>query len=254
LSQIAKHFTRSSSPTTGEEYVEAHLFLLEGETAVFIDANTQQHIIDLQADGEHQVKKIPVTNIEPDMFIILRTSGGGDYIIPLANWFLGEKAQHFRELQELWKIRLKHQVRMSGLNGVSWKLNNLGSKLATKKHNIRNWMSYRNIRPENDKDFNAILKLVGLADRLNEFHEAAHSIENAHIKAGHHIRKLLLEEVRKSNLKQLEQQGKINFQLSEAYSGSMTAFRVVEINTETTRIPYSKIAHPFQLDSEFINA
>lgn len=254
LSQIAKRFTRSSLVADEEEYVEARLFLLEGETAVFLDANFQQHIIDLQEHGEDQVKKIPVANVEPGMFIILRTSGGGDYIIPLANLFLGEKAQHFRELQDLWKIRLKHKVRMNGLDDVSWKLRNFGSKLATKKQNIRNWMSYRSIRPEDDKDFDAILKFLGLADRLTEFHEAARSIENAHIKAGHHLRKLLLEEVHKSNFKQLQQQGKINFQLSSAASGSMTAFRVVDINTETTRVPYSKIAHLFQVNSEFINA
>ena len=254
LSQIAKRFTRSSLVAGEEEYVEARLFLLEGETAVFLDANVQQHIIDLHEHGEDQVKKIPVTNIEPDMFIILRTSGGGDYIIPLANVFLKEKAQHFRKLQELWKIRLKHKVRLSGLDDVSWKLINLGSKLANKKQNIRNWMSHISIRPDDDKDFNAILKFLGLADRLNEFNEAARSIDNAHIKAGHYLRKLLFQEMRKYNFKQLEQQVKINFQLPEAASGSMTAFRVVDINMETTRVPYSKIAHLFQVNSEFINA
>ncbi|GAA6616839.1 hypothetical protein [Scytonema sp. NUACC26] len=254
LSQIAKRFTRSSLVASEEEYVEARLFLLEGETAVFLDANVQQHIIDLQEHGEDQVKKIDVTDIELDMFIILRTSGGGDYIIPLANSFLGAKAQYFRELQEFWKISLKRKVRLSGLNDVSWKLINLGSKLANKKHNIRNWMSYRSIRPDDDKDFNAILNLVGLSDRLTEFYEAASLIDNAHRKAGYHIRKLLLDEIRKSNFIKLEQQGKIHFQISEATSGSMTAFRVVGIHTEITRFPYSKIAHPFQLNSEIINA
>lgn len=254
LSQLAKHFTHSSSIVGDEEYVEARLLLLAGETVVFLDANAQQHIIDLQADGEEQVEKIPVTNIEPNMFIILCTSGGGDYIIPVADKILREKATQFRELQKEWKTLFRNKVRVYKMQNVSSNLIKLGSQKAKSKQNIRNWMSYRTIRPDDDKDFDAILNFVGLGDRLNEFKKAAHLIEKAHIKAGHYIKKLLLEEVCKSNFKQLEQQEKINFQLSEAHSGSMTAFRVVDINTQTTRIPHSKIAHPFPVNSEFINA
>jgi len=254
LSQLAKHFTHSSSIVGDEEYVEAHLFLLEGETLVFLNANAQQHIIDFQADGEKQIKKISVTHIEPEMFIILRTNGGGDYIIAVADKILREKATQFRELQKEWKTLFRNKVRVYETQNVSSNLINLGSQKAKSKQNIRNWMSCTTIRPDDDKDFDAILYFVGLGDRLNEFKKAADFIEKAHISAGRYINKLLLEEVRKSNFKQLEQQGKINFQLSEAHSGSMTAFRVVGINMETTNIPYSKIAHPFPVNSEVIDA
>jgi hypothetical protein len=254
LSQIAKHFTRSSPVVCEEEYVEARLFLLEGETAVFLDANLQQHIIDLHEHGEDQVKKIPVTNIELGMFIVLRTSGGGDYIIPVANRILKEKATQFRELQKEWKTLLRNKVRVYGTQNVSRNLINLGSQKAKSEQNLRNWMSERSIKPDDDKDFNAVLRFVGLEDRLQEFHQAARSIITAHIQAGRHIRKLLLHQICHSDLQQLERLGKMDFELAEADCGSMTAFRVVDINTETTRVPYSKIAHPFSVNSEVINA
>ncbi|MBD2415311.1 hypothetical protein FACHB389_17710 [Nostoc calcicola FACHB-389] len=251
--EVAKKLSKFSPSSYNEETIEARLFLLDGEIAVYLDTNAKALVIDLVEDGESQVKKELVTDIETDMFIILRTNGGGDYIIPLANHILGEKAQNFRELQQLWKTRLKNQVSSSSLHDVSWKLVNLGSKLAKHEQNIRTWMSNRNIKPKDEKDFNAILTFVGLEDRLKEFHEAAEKIYRAHCQAGKHIRQLLLHKVRASNLQELQQIGKMDFELSEADGGSMTAFRVVDINREVIILPYSKIAHPFQLDGEFTN-
>ncbi|BBD63528.1 hypothetical protein NIES2109_64030 (plasmid) [Nostoc sp. HK-01] len=251
--QIGKKISTFSSYIDNEESIEARLFLLEGEIAVFLDANTKALVIDLVENGESQVKRELVTDIETGMFIILRTNGGGDYIIPLANYILGEKAQYFRELQRLWKTRLKNKVSSSSLQDVSWRLLNLGSKLAKHEQNIRTWMSSRNIKPKDEKDFNAILTFVGLADRLEEFHEAAEEIYRAHYQAGKHIRKLLMNKVRTSNLQKLEQIGKMDFELSEADGGSMTAFRVLDIHREIIMLPFSKIAHPFQLDGEFAN-
>lgn len=251
--QVCKKFSTFSLSIDKEESIEARLFLLEGEIAVFLDTKTKALVIDLMEDGESQVKRESVTDIETGMFIILRTNGGGDYIIPLANHILGEKAQTFRELQQLWKTRLKNKISSSSLQDVSWRLLNLGSKLAKHEQNIRTWMSSRNIKPKNEKDFNAILTFVGLADRLEEFHKAAEEIYRAHYQAGKHIRQLLLHKVRTSNLQKLEQIGKMDFELSEADGGSMTAFRVVDINRELIMLPSSKIAHPFQLDGEFTN-
>ncbi|MFW9262828.1 hypothetical protein [Nostoc sp. CALU 546] len=251
--KIAKKISTFSSFSDNEETIEARLFFLEKNTAVFLDINAKTIVIDLVEDDELQVKKELVTDIEIGMFIILRTNGGGDYIIPLANHILGEKAQNFRELQQLWKVRLNKKVDSSSLHDVSWRLVQLGSKMAKKEQNIRNWMSNRNIRPHEQEDFDAILTFVGLGDRLKEFHEAADKIDSAHRKAGKHIRQLLLHKVCNSNLQQLEQIGKMDFELPKADGGSMTAFRVVEINTEAITIPYSKISHPFQLDGEFIN-
>ena len=261
-SQIVKDFARSSldSLDQEDEDLESRLFLLEGRAAAFLDAKAKQIVIDLKGndeidleeDNQSQVEKIPVTDIEPGMFILLRTSGGGDYIIALANRRLGEKAQRTRALQSEWKALLRQKVKSSGIQTVIKYLLKLGS-LHANELNVRNWMSERHIRPDNDQDFDAILNFVGLGDRLKQFYEAASLINSAHRSAGKHIRKLLLQRVCQSDLQQLERLGKMNFELSEVDGGSMTAFRIVDISTKTVMVSTSKIAHPFQLESGFIN-
>lgn len=252
-SQLAKEVSISSLASFDREDTEARLFVLEGSVAVFLDNEAKVIVIDLKEDGESQVKRIPVADIEPGMFILLRTSGGGDYIISLANRILGEDAQRLRGLQELWKNNLKNAVRRHRLQTVSRELVRLGSEMAKNEQNIRNWMSERIIRPKDDKDFNAILRFVGLGERLDEFHVAARLIDSAHRSAGKHIRKLLLHKVGKANLYKLEQLGQMDFELDEADGCSLTGFRVVDIAPQLNMIPVSKIAQLFEINAEVNN-
>lgn len=244
-SQIAEGSLQSVG--LDQEDIEARLFLLEGGAAVFLDVNAKAIVIDLEEDGESQVKRLPVTDIEPGMFILLRTSGGGDYIISLANRILGEEAQRLRGLQKLWKIRLRNAVKSTGLQAVSKNLVKLGSQLAKNELNVRNWMSDSSIKPRNYMDFDAILRFVGLGDRVKEFHEAACLLDGVHRRAGKYIRKLLIHQVCSSDLHELKQLGRMDFELDEVDGGSMTVFRVVDIAPELNMILASKIAQPFEL-------
>ena len=252
-SQIAKKFCRSSPESLDreEENIEARLFLLEGGEAVFLDADTSAMVIDGEAD--EPVKRIKVADMAPGMFVLLRTSGGGDYIIPLADRILGEKAQRTRELQQLWKTRLRKAVSSSNLLEVSVNLLDLGSALADEV-SVSRWMSETAIRPKDDRDFDAILQFVGLGDRVDEFHEAARVLDSAHKRAGKHIRGLLIEQVRNSDLLQLERLGRMDFELPEADGGRMTAFRVVDIAPDPIMVATEMLARPFELESEVNNA
>lgn len=233
------------------EVIEAKLFLIEGNTsAIFLEREAKTFVIDLQEELNSKVQRIPVADIEPNMFILLRTSGGGDYIIPVANRILkksGKNVEKIRNLQQEWKGRLKLAVKRQGLHSVSQSLVKQGSKIAKNELNIRNWMSELSIKPRNDKDFESILKFVGLEDRCNDFYEAAYLLDTAHRSAGKHIRKLLLQEVCKADLTQLEQLGSMEFELEQADGGSMTAFRVVNIAPEIYNVPVSKTAHIFEI-------
>ncbi len=249
-SQILQGFSRSSVTSPDQKEVKARLFLLEGNTGIFLDADASAIVIDLREDDESRVNsRIDVTDIEPGMFVLLRTSGGGDYILNLADRILGAEAQHLRALQNEWKSLLRQRGNSSSLHNVSKCLSQLGSPRSNQV-NVRNWMSDKFIRPDDDKDFDAILCLVGLKDRTNEFYEAASAILSAHRKAGQHIRDLLLEKVFRANLHQLKQLGRMTFELDEVDSGSMTAFQVVDIDPELRLIPVSKIAQLFEIERE----
>lgn len=246
-SQILQGFSRSSTISLDQKEVKARLFLLEGNTGIFLDSDASAIVIDLTEDDESRVNiRIDVTDIEPGMFLLLRTSGGGDYILNLANCILGIQAQYLRALQHEWKSLLRQKVHSSSLDNVSKCLYQLGSSRANQV-NVRNWMSDKFIRPDDDKDFEAILCLVGLKDRTHEFYEAASAILSAHRKAGQQIRKLLLDKVLRANLHQLKQLGTMKFELDKIDSGSMTVFRVVDIAPELHNVPVSKTAQIFEI-------
>ncbi len=243
---ISRRITDRISKETIQEEVKARIFLLEDEKAVFLDTEDSSSflIIDLDEEDQYRVKRIPVNDITPNMFVLLRTGGGGDYIIHIADRIMGKEAEGARMIQQLWKTRLMEAVRSTSLLEISLKLIDLGSTKAN-EINVRNWMSYRNIRTSDYHDFAAIMQLVGLGDRAKECWEVMGMIDTAHRKAGHHIRKLLLKKVIETDLDELQKIGKMDFELPEG--GSLTAFRVNDISSEITTVAVSLIAHPFDI-------
>lgn len=245
---ISRKVTGHLSRDAGQEDVDARLFLLEGEKAVFLDneENSSVLIIDLDEEEKYRVKRIAVNNISPNIYVLLRTSGGGDYIINVADWIMGKEAEGARMLQRRWKTSLRKSVSTSSLLKVSLKLIDLGSSKANEV-NVRNWMSYKSIKTWDYNDFAAIMQLVGLGDRAKECWEIMGMIDTAHRKAGHYIRKLLLKKVLESDLDELQRLGKMEFELSEVDSGSLTAFRVRNVSSEIMKAPVSVLGHPFDV-------
>jgi hypothetical protein len=235
------------------ETVKANLFLLEGEYAVFLEAseNAKVLVIELDEDEcddeeeESRVKRILASNIQPGMFIVLRTCGGGEYIITIADRILGDLAEKARDSLRKWKTRLREAVYSKGLIEVGNVLYSLGSTRANEV-NIRNWIDERNIRPKDYKDFSAIMSYIGLKEVTKEYWFFAEAIDAAHKRAGFHIRKLLLKQVLSADLVDLEKMGRMDFELPEADGGTLTAFRVTDISPEHYKVPVQRIGHPFE--------
>ena len=230
------------------EQVGARLSLLEGGWAVFLDAGDGATVqaVDLEEERALQLKRVSVNRIEQGMFVILRTEGGGDYVVPLADRILGEAAGRMRELQEDWKERLRQAVHSRGLSPAAAQLRRYGAQKASEQ-NVRNWMSARNIKPALREDFGAIMRLVGLEERAEEYWRAMETITQAHMKAGYHIRKLLLRAVLAADPGELEKNGRKDFNLVEAVGAVLTAFRVEDISREAVMVLPSRIGVPFKL-------
>lgn len=249
-SNISKHFS-SLSATEKQERVNAKLFLLEGSLGVFLEADERSSslVIDLEEDI-FPVNRKAIIEINPGMFILLRTSGGGDLIVPIADRILGDKAEVIRKVQKFWKDRLNIVVERLGIRETIRQLKNFGS-IRANEINIRNWLSYKNIRTDDYKDFLAIMRLINQEPKVKEFWQVMELIDKAHRKAGRHIRKLLLKKVKETDLSELEKLGKKTFELSETEGGSLTAFRVVEVSQDTFEIAISRLADVFELTSYF---
>ncbi len=231
------------------EDVVAKCFFLEDDWAVFVEASegAKTLVIDPEEDMTNPITRISVKEIKPGMYILVRTGGGGDYIVPVADKLMGSEAQHAREYQKRWKELLRNYARRNGLLETSIELLDLGSVVANEV-NVRNWMSPRSIRTQKYGDFLAIMRLVGLEDQAQEYWTVMKRINRAHQKAGFEIRNLLLEQVKDLNMEELQKRGKVDFKLSSDDEGGLTAFRVESMLPETVEVPYFQIGQPFRLE------
>lgn len=234
-----------------QEDITARLFLFEDHTAALLDAEegSSALVIDLDEETVSRVKRIPVRDIAPGMFILLRTGGGGDYIVPMADRIMGERSSYAREQQRFWKARLREAIESESVLGVAVHLLDLGSGIANEM-NVRNWASERSIKTRDYQDFAAIMRLLDLEDRTREYWDTMCKIDSAHRKAGGHIRKLLLRRVLDADFRELERSGRMDFELAEADGGSLTALRVADISPEPVTAPSSRLMHVFDLEAE----
>jgi len=232
-----------------QEKIPARLVLLNGGLAVYLDADEQATVtvIDADQDGGAAVKRVRVRQLESDTFVLLRIEGGGDYIVPVADRIMGVQAVDVRARQSHWKELLADYVRRVGMQDACSALERRGATHANET-NVRNWQNKRTIRPEYDEDFNAVLKLTELGASASDYRQAMKLIDNAHQRAGQRIRELLLAQVDGADLHELHRLGRMDFELSDAGSGSLTAFRVEDLSPGVFPVPPSLLGHPF--DSE----
>jgi hypothetical protein len=252
ISNIILNINSEISKNPDQEIVDAKLFQLQNDTVVFldIDKNAKVQVL-LPEETEHPIKKIKVSELDSGSFVLLKTSGGGDYIIPLADQILdkseGISSSDARELQEKWKKLLRQRVRVIGHSRSVQELDQNGSRKVSDM-NLRNWMSYRSIKTQKYDDFFAIMKFIGLDNESERIWKVMRIINNAHRQAGMYIRKLLIDEINISNLDKLLKEGIQTFSLKDNITGEMTAYRVTRISEEIYNVPSSRIGSLELLD------
>lgn len=249
LNRIIAKAGREIDISNEDDYIEAQILILEGEWAVFLEADKSASVllIDLDEEIKKRIKRTTMQKVEPGTYILLRTGGGGDYVVPVADRIMGSYAPVARERQMLWKSRLRDLERKHGIDFVVAELKRHGSPRAN-EINARNWMSARGIKTHDFKDFRAIMHLVGLGDEAGQYWHTMEIIDSAHRKAGFHIRSLLLERVNDSDLRELRRLGIMNFQLPEKDAGTLTAFRVQAVLPDVIQVVPGRIGNPFKLE------
>jgi hypothetical protein len=232
------------------ESIDARLVLLEGEHAVFVEAADGASVLSIDLDADEtteRIARIGTNEVRTGTFLLLRTSGSGDYIVTEADrHFLRSRATALRAAQRRWKELLRKQVQAEGLLAVSVKLLDLGSHSAD-EINVRNYLSPRSIRTRSPEDFRAIMRLVGLADEWEQYWEMMGEIDHAHRHAGQRIRKQLLRQLEQLDLSELERAGQMDITLPEMDGGGLAAFRVADVSPDTQFVSIHQLGHPFEL-------
>lgn len=232
------------------ETIPARLCYLSGDRAVFVaaDDGTTSLIIDSSETGRAAVRRVPANELEPAQYLLLRTSGGGDFIAPLADRILGAEAGKRRSEQAEWKSRLVSQATqqfgaMSRRELARRICLTLGAQGLTqaRPENVHYWMSSKCIRPRKEHDFVAILAFAGIEARARELWSAMGEIGRAHVRAGQLIRRMLLQKISEISLEPLERDGEMVFDLGEYDGGTLSAFLITGIQSEVFEVPTERI-------------
>jgi hypothetical protein len=221
----------------------AALFPEEGERPVWM--------LDPYAPAEHRVVRVDVADLEPGHVVILRTSGGGDLIVPTADEILGAKAERLRTLQGMWKAKLADWVLgQGGLNRAAEELQRMGC-LRAYPHNLQYWLGERSLRTDDPDDWRIIMRAASLEDRTAEIWQAMGRIGSAHRAAGRSLGRRLREMAGTADLDELLATGRQVF--AELHGGSLTAFRVEGFAPVTVRCTTSHLMTPVQMRNEWLS-
>lgn len=230
----------SDEPRTAES-VAARVLMLTGGRAVAVSAARGTiHVVEPELEGAKRIREAEVHDLEVGDFVLLRSQGGGDLVVEVANQELGDSASALRALQDEWKAALRARVTASTYTSVATQLQRLGTVRANAQ-NLRNWMSPRSLKTASIEDFSGIMKLIGREADTDRFWEAMTKLDNAHRKAGHSIRRMLISVVASSDLRRLESEGTMEFQLPAQGGGRLTAFRIEAIAPEFVDVAENRV-------------
>jgi hypothetical protein len=243
--------------TTGDQTnahavsVDAWPVHLGGNLGTYLDPEGSIFAVNCVHDGEQAlctgVERRDVEELEPGDLVVLTTEGGGDLIRPLADEILGTLAQVYRPRQEEWKRKLIEIVAADGMPSVVNRLRALGS-FGANTPNLRNWMSERNIGPNNlNADFNAILALVGLDDAREEYSTAIDAIRRAHQSAGFQLHGRLRNALKGMDVRKAFVDGYLEVRTEEG-GPAKTVFLVEQIARELSSVPSHAVARVFELE------
>lgn len=251
LAAVRELAKKEAAGEDDDDAVDARAFVLEGDQVVFLedDETATALAVDPDEDGDRRIHRVLVRDIEPGMFLLIRTEGGGDYIVPVANRILGRSCQSARALQKAWKDRLRAEVKRRGLEATVVQLRTMGS-LRASAQNVRNWMSPRGIKTHDPRDFEAIMRLISMEAESGNCWNVMTALLKAHMRAGALIRRMLLNQVRGMDLSILRQDGRIDFELEDADAGKLAALLVHSIARETTPVVHWRIGNPISLDED----
>lgn len=234
------------------EPISVRVALLAGDNAVLLPDKDDRMVwvLDPRASLQKRVTRVDVLDLEPGDVIILRTSGGGDLVVPLADEILGVKAGELRTIQRTWKRKLREWVvRRGGLGPAAAELKEKGCARANAQ-NLQNWLDDRSLRTEDYGDWSVIMDAASLRTDAERFWRAMGQLRSAHTKAGHSLGKRLLKMANTQPLDRLTGLGFQKFDLGEG--GSLSAFRIEGFGPRTLLCAPSRVLIPSPMRPEWL--
>jgi len=243
----------SRSPDTDTwDIVPARAAVLAGRHAVLLPESGDRLVwlLDPQAPPEHRVARVDLADLEPGHVILLRTSGGGDLIVPIADEILGRTATELRRLQRLWKSKLASWARNHrSIRRAVAELRRRGCSTASIQ-NLRNWLGERSLRTESHSDWQAMMEAIALTSQGEEIWQAMGRLHSAHIEAGRSMARRLRDIANTVPLDTLHSEGTQAFTLPSG--GSVTAFRIESFSPSVLECAPSRLLVATEVRDEWL--
>ncbi|WP_428119282.1 hypothetical protein [Candidatus Poriferisodalis sp.] len=226
--------------------------ILAGRHGVLLpeDGDRSVWLLDPFAPREHRVARVEVADLEPGHVIVLRTSGGGDLIVPIADEILGGDARRLREIQHHWKTQLRMWVRQRPtIQRAAAELRRLGCRRANPQ-NLQNWLSERSLRTGDRADWQVLMDTILISDDAETVWRAMSRLHSAHSQAGRSIGSRLREMANTSPLDEVLRTGRQVF--TNSGGGSMTAFRIEAFAPSTVHCAPERLMVPGEVREEWL--
>jgi hypothetical protein len=227
---------RSGQDAGRPDTVNAYLFLLASEQAIYVEADERSRAYIVELGTSKELHMVPTRSILPGTYMVTRVGGDGDYIPAIADSLLGEDAGRLRREQERWTAGLQQLVASMGMQAVAARLRAEGSPRAN-SGNVRRWASGDSIRTENYEDFLAIMRVIGLGEEAARVWQDMDLIDQAHLRAGQRVRALLNREIMKADTGELQRQGWQDYDVEEIEGeGALRVARVEARDPDLVRV------------------
>ncbi|XVQ11400.1 hypothetical protein ACQP1W_02140 [Spirillospora sp. CA-255316] len=220
------------------------LAVLGGGYAIWLPVGAQRirGLIPAARAGE-RVVNLPIKGVHQGAILLLRLGSTESAALrPLVDSLLGSRQATIRSLQEEWKACLRSRMAGPGATELSRRVRARGAQAV----NLQHWATDDSIRPRDDRDFRALLEVLGLLP-AEPYIEAGRTLRRAHAQAGHALTQALEEHVEHQDFAELEFSGLQELRL-EGTPGlaAMVAFRVIAVSPNVTDVPSNHARHPFR--------
>lgn len=230
-----------------QELFDARFLVLDGHFGVFLPIDALVYAVDFSKTNDDRVERIKLPAVIENTWIAFRTERSDRELIEqIADRLLGDDRTQFRKLQRDWKQGLENFVQNKGIEKLGERLRFYGAKNAS-QNNVKRWMSNQSIWMDRLDDFKAVMSVLDLVARENEYIEAMRRIDQAHLMAGQQIRGLLLEKLKTITHIQLPK-AHLEISLEGIEGGKFEIFCVIELSSAIEKIPFSRLGKPLPLD------
>ena len=252
--QFANEIITYKEKSKTDELIKVATLILSSSHGVLVDPDSDRGILSANAIIENE-RLICNEIIHRDFYdlnrgdiLIFSTGGGGEMISLVANALMREKAGKYRELQNLWKSKLRNLIDIHGYSKLVDFFQKSGLEIASQA-NFQNWSnrSPSTIAPYNRDHHRLILTICGLEDKIEKIFVATDVLRKAHRIAGKTLSRILMDQLKGSPLDDLRSTGRQDFGGTDKIPTQKSMFFLEEVLPDYNFAPPHDINQPHSL-------